>query len=124
MQTRRPNAPLQDTDQERMTHAATTPAAVPGTGGRISTTEGGSRLRRDFVWLVALVAAALLASRPAAAEKRVALVIGNGAYQGLKPLKNPVNDAFDIAVSLKQQGFEVTRGTDLDLPGMREAMRR
>lgn len=40
------------------------------------------------------------------AGKRVALVIGNGAYQ-LAPLKNPANDARDIAATLKKLGFEV-----------------
>ena len=107
-----------------MTHAATAPAAAPGIGGRSFRAGGGGLLRRVLALLLASLVASLLALAPAAAEKRVALVIGNGAYQGFKPLKNPVNDAFDIAVSLKQQGFEVTRGTDLDLPGMREAMRR
>ena len=33
-------------------------------------------------------------------EQRVALVIGNGAYQS-SPLKNPVNDATDMAQALQ-----------------------
>lgn len=41
-----------------------------------------------------------------AAEGRVALVIGNAAYSQ-KPLKNPVNDAEDLAATLKDLGFEV-----------------
>lgn len=40
------------------------------------------------------------------ASKRVALVIGNGAYQAA-PLKNPVNDARDMAAALQQLDFEV-----------------
>lgn len=40
-------------------------------------------------------------------EKRVALVIGNANYPG-HPLSNPVNDANDIAASLRRLGFEVT----------------
>lgn len=40
-------------------------------------------------------------------EKRVALVIGNANYPG-HPLGNPVNDANDIAASLRRLGFEVT----------------
>ena len=43
---------------------------------------------------------------PAAAEKKVALVIGNGAYPEA-PLKNPPSDARAIAATLKRQGFEV-----------------
>lgn len=44
---------------------------------------------------------------PAAAERRTALVIGNGAYTS-GPLKNPVNDAQDMAAALKKAGFAVT----------------
>lgn len=58
----------------------------------------------------------------AAAEKRVALVIGNTAYRGLKPLVNPLNDARDVAVALKLRGFGVIEGLDLDREGMRRAV--
>jgi predicted CoA-binding protein len=42
-------------------------------------------------------------------EARVALVIGNGAYDGskLNKLKNPTNDSYDIKELLKRKGFEV-----------------
>jgi uncharacterized caspase-like protein len=50
------------------------------------------------------------------AEKRVALVIGNGAYMAATPLANPVNDAGDMAKSLTQLGFKVILGLDLDKP--------
>jgi hypothetical protein len=43
-----------------------------------------------------------VATKPA----RSALVIGNGAYERM-PLKNPVNDAQDMAGALKELGFEV-----------------
>ena len=43
----------------------------------------------------------------AATERRTALVIGNGAYTS-GPLKNPVNDAQDMAAALKKAGFAVT----------------
>ena len=45
-------------------------------------------------------------------------MIGNGAYANLDPLKNPVNDASDIANSLRSLGFEVMSGTDLTKAGM------
>src|SRR5437868_2872915 len=45
-------------------------------------------------------------------ERRVALVIGNGAYKD-SPLLNPVNDARDIAVALRGLGFEVIFGENL-----------
>ena len=63
-----------------------------------------------------LIAAALLqaiAALPAAAEKRVALVIGNSAYVNAGALANPVNDASDTAQALKKFGFEVILGLDL-----------
>ncbi len=41
-----------------------------------------------------------------------ALVIGNGAYQGCGPLKNPVTDAEDVAAKLKSYGFHVVVATD------------
>lgn len=40
------------------------------------------------------------------ASNRVALVIGNGAYK-ISPLKNPANDAREIARALKKFNFEV-----------------
>ncbi len=45
-------------------------------------------------------------------EKRVALVIGNGAYTKAKPLPNPANDAADMAAALKALGFEVISGVN------------
>ncbi|MGH6734859.1 MAG: caspase family protein [Methyloceanibacter sp.] len=54
-----------------------------------------------------------MAFGPASAEQRVALVIGNSAYQHTAPLKNPSNDATDMAALLRRLGFEVIDGTDL-----------
>lgn len=50
---------------------------------------------------------------PASAAKRVALVIGNSAYQHTTQLTNPMNDASDMAASLRRLGFDVTTGLDL-----------
>jgi tetratricopeptide (TPR) repeat protein len=50
--------------------------------------------------------------------KRVALVIGNGAYQNANPLPNPTRDASAIATTLKGLGFEVIEGQDLALADM------
>ena len=49
-----------------------------------------------------------------AGERRVALVIGNGAYTKAKALPNPANDAADMATALREVGFEVLSGTDLN----------
>jgi uncharacterized caspase-like protein len=54
-----------------------------------------------------LAAALILICQPALAEKRVALVLGNSAYQNVPPLSNPVNDAALMADTLKRAGFDV-----------------
>jgi tetratricopeptide (TPR) repeat protein len=56
-------------------------------------------------------------------KKRVALVVGNGAYRFATPLTNPVNDALDFAGALRKLGFEVVAGTDLDRRGIDEKIR-
>jgi uncharacterized caspase-like protein len=50
----------------------------------------------------------------ALADKRVALVIGNSAYQHTSKLANPRNDAADMSAALKKHGFHVVEGFDLD----------
>ena len=57
------------------------------------------------------------------AERRVALVIGNSAYRHATQLANPKNDAIDMAKKLSSLGFDVVRGEDLDLAGMRGTVR-
>lgn len=47
----------------------------------------------------------------AATEQRIALVIGNSQYTS-SPLKNPVNDATDVAATLKSLGFNVILKTN------------
>lgn len=56
-------------------------------------------------------------------QKRLALVIGNGAYQKVSRLDNPVNDANDMAAALQGVGFEVIKGTDTTLVQMRRLIR-
>ena len=57
----------------------------------------------------------------AAPERRTALVIGNSAYSS-GPLKNPVNDAADMAAALKRAGFTVTLKKDANLQEMVETI--
>jgi len=73
--------------------------------------------------LATIVCALALWPSLAAAEKRVALVIGNSSYENALPLKNPVNDANDISAKLKKLGFDVIVGTDLDQTEMRRAVK-
>lgn len=81
----------------------------------------GSRAMRAAVLSVLIVVFAITAAR---AERRVALVIGNSQYVNATVLKNPANDASDMAAALTRLGFEVVRGTDLDNAEMRETVRR
>ncbi len=72
-----------------------------------------------------LVLAATVLAQPAGPGngKRVAFVVGNSAYQGrLGELRNPVNDATDIAARLEQLGFEVILATDLSLRAFRASL--
>jgi len=55
--------------------------------------------------------------------KRVALVIGNAKYK-FNPLSNPVNDATDMAASLRSVGFDVIEVKDATLKQMRAATRQ
>jgi uncharacterized caspase-like protein len=60
---------------------------------------------------------------PAEAAKRVALVIGNGAYTATTRLENPPNDAADTAATLRRLDFEVLEVVDGDLRAMMAAIR-
>ncbi|HRD74555.1 MAG TPA: caspase family protein [Hyphomicrobiaceae bacterium] len=73
--------------------------------------------------LAVCIALLIAVAAQASAEKRVALVIGNGAYVHAGRLPNPPNDAADIAEKLKQLKFEVVVGRDLDNAGMRRIIR-
>ena len=58
----------------------------------------------------------------AAAGDRYALVIGNAKYPDADaPLKEPINDARDVADELKRDGFNVDIGENLTGDGMRRA---
>jgi uncharacterized caspase-like protein len=73
---------------------------------------------------VLVLAGACVAGSPALAQKRVALVIGNSAYQKVAPLTNPANDATGVAAMLKQAGFDsVDSKMDLNGAEMRRALR-
>ena len=55
--------------------------------------------------------------------QRVALVIGNGAYASVRALPNPPNDARSIAKNLRDIGFTVSEGVDLDRAMMQKMTR-
>ncbi|MEH2486997.1 caspase family protein [Bradyrhizobium sp. AZCC 2230] len=68
-------------------------------------------------------AAPALSPAPATPGKRMALVIGNGAYAHVKALPNPPNDARAVAKSLRDIGFIVSEGVDLDRAAMQRMTR-
>jgi Caspase domain len=70
--------------------------------------------------LLILVLSCVLWCNAAVAAGKVALVIGNGAYQNANTLPNPPNDATDMAAMLQSLGFTVISGTDLDHEAMVE----
>ena len=73
--------------------------------------------------IAALSVAALLVSGNAAlADKRVAFVVGNGAYKNVTPLPNPAIDAKSMAALLRNVGFEVVEGTNLTRDKMTEKL--
>ena len=55
-------------------------------------------------------------------EKKIALIIGNGDYKN-GPLKNAVNDAYDMAATLGVKGFRVIMKLNATRIEMREAIR-
>jgi tetratricopeptide (TPR) repeat protein len=104
-----------------------------------------SSAKKSKAWLVAgaiiTVAITILPGRPSYAkqdrrnlgieqtpatstsQRRLALVIGNGAYQNIKPLNNPANDARLVASTLRKLGFDVTVETDKSQIQMKRLIR-
>jgi hypothetical protein len=79
--------------------------------GELSTQMGTFRVLAAIVALLALLSAG-----PAIAEKRIALVVGNSAYQNVTQLDNPRNDATLMAETLSGLGFALIGGhAQLDL---------
>jgi lipoprotein NlpI len=75
--------------------------------------------------LLILMVSLLPAVQAVAAGDRVALVIGNAKYPDAEaPLKEPINDAKDIADELKRDGFDVETGENLTGDAMRRALDR
>src|SRR5262245_26718094 len=81
-------------------------------------------MRRLGLAAVALGFALLTATTAANAERRVALVIGNGDYAKVSKLPNPPHDANDVEKLLSGAGFDaVVIKRDLGRDAMRRALR-
>jgi uncharacterized caspase-like protein len=64
----------------------------------------------------------LFSADAARADRRVAFVVGNGAYKNVQPLPNPPIDAKSMASVLRNVGFEVVEGTNLTRDKMTERL--
>src|SRR5947207_12025367 len=86
----------------------------------------GVMRRLSVIWACILLAVGLFGlSGPALAqqqEKRIALVIGNGAY-AKSPLATAANDGGLIAQTLQAAGFDVVGARDLDGDTLRRSFR-
>src|SRR5260221_11845057 len=76
-----------------------------------------------LVRIAAVLVSLTLLPAAAQADKRVALVVGNSAYQHAPKLANPKNDATDIGAVLRKHGFQVIEGFDLDKVSLEHKVR-
>ena len=76
---------------------------------------------RTLTILVSLMCMALSVSA-AKADRRVAFVVGNGAYKNVAQLPNPPIDAKAMAATLRNVGFEVIEGSNLTRDQMTEKL--
>jgi uncharacterized caspase-like protein len=74
------------------------------------------------VSLICMAFAADAAKDSAKADKRVAFVVGNGAYKNVAQLPNPPVDAKAMAATLRNVGFDVVEGTNLTRDTMTEKL--
>jgi len=81
------------------------------------------RLRQLLIYVFCFAAGALFATA-AAAERRVALVIGNSSYKNATSLPNTINDSSALAATFKSVGFEVIISrTDLGVVDFKRSVR-
>lgn len=81
-------------------------------------------LCRLFPFLAFLaVSVVLMARADPAIAGRVALVVGNAAYENTEPLANPRNDAEAMSRTLRELGFEVFDGYDLTRSAFEDLIR-
>src|ERR1700681_1049793 len=76
---------------------------------------------RIFTVLLSLICM-LFTANAAIADRRVAFVVGNGAYKNVAQLPNPAIDAKAMAGVLRNVGFDVVEGTNLPRDKMTERL--
>jgi uncharacterized caspase-like protein len=77
---------------------------------------------RLLLKVAALASTCWMTIGDALAENRVALVIGNSAYQAVTPLPNPANDAKAMTRFLSSAGFQVLQAPNLTQADMRKTL--
>src|SRR5260221_4833914 len=90
---------------------------------------GASRiLRSGSAYLAAILFApahfGAAADDAQGAQRRVAFVVGNSAYNSVPKLANPDNDAQAVSAALKRSGFEVVTALDLSRPEFDKAFEK
>jgi hypothetical protein len=77
---------------------------------------------RYFTLILSLLCMVVFTAQAAKADRRVAFVVGNGAYKNVAQLPNPPIDAKSMAGVLRNVGFEVVEGTNLTRDKMTERL--
>lgn len=94
-------------------------------GGGLAAAAGRGRGMRSLLRIAVGLLCLVVYTGAAGAQKRVALVIGNGAYKAQRLLENPANDARLVSQALTAARFAVVdTKTDLGIGEFRQALRR
>ena len=75
-----------------------------------------------YISVILSLICVVFTAQAAMADKRVAFVVGNGAYKNVALLPNPPIDAKAMAGVLRNVGFEVVEGTNLTRDKMTEKL--
>ena len=82
-----------------------------------------NRKKRAFIpWTISILLLLTALAAPAIAGQRVALVVGNAAYEHVPALATASNDAADIGAALERLGLAVTRIDDADQETLRRGL--
>ena len=101
------------------------PIASPAAGATRSMSWAGAAFITCAIITCAIITCAiglLVTASPADAAKRVALVIGNNAYENVPKLQKAVNDAHAMAGELAKLGFDVVEADDVGRRAMSRAL--
>jgi peptidoglycan hydrolase-like protein with peptidoglycan-binding domain len=86
----------------------------------LDSTLGAFQMR--YLTLILSLSCMLFSAQAANADRRIAFVVGNGAYKNVAQLPNPAIDAKAMAAVLRNVGFEVVEGTNLTRDKMTERL--